>query len=241
MLIESLMAGDQALVLQSFASPINQLTDAQLLERCSVRTSPRGLIQQWQNFCAITVVQTSLADIRPRYAYELKAEPDHSTINTALPDGIAQQQQQLVRQYGGQCSPHGIVNGSDIGLNGPLNDFVGKILKVNFGATQVVSADPEESCRTIRTQLAAGLCVPIRISGVTGYMLETTFKQGRLTPLNANWHYQLTHVYWGTSPRSPPKKAVCTTSRVCRFFGHTSISAYGRGPYSRGQSKTLPP
>lgn len=226
LLLESLMAADAAPVLQAFASQINGLTDARMLEQCTVRTTQRSLIQQWQNSCSITVVQTFLADICPRYAYELRAQPDYSLVSPNQPDGIAQQQQQLLRQYGGQCSPRGTANGGDIGLNGPLNDFVGKILRVSFGA-QAVSPNPDEGCRAIRAQLTAGMCVPIRINivpnaahfllvlssrstaygtafliyepfnGLTGYVLESTFKQGSLAPLNTGWRFELTHYYPG--------------------------------------------
>ncbi len=226
LLLESLLAGDQAPALQSFAGRINPLTDAQMLEQCSVRTTQRSLIQQWQNSCSITVVQTFLADICPRYAYELRTQPDYSVVMPNQPDGIAQQQQQLLRQYGGQCSPRGTVSGGDIGLNGPLNDFVGKILRVSFGAV-AVSPNTDETFGAVRAQLAVGLCVPVRINinpgaghfllvldsrstasgpafllyepfnGLTGYVLESTLKQGSLAPLNTSWQFQFTHYYPG--------------------------------------------
>ena len=226
LLLESVLAFDQPAVIASFADRISPLSDQQLLAQCTVRTSQRSLIQQWQNSCSITVVEVFLADLCPRYAFELKAQPDFSTVSPAQPDGIAQQQLQLLRQYGGLGSLRGSSGGSDIGLNGPLNDFVGKILGVSFGA-QAVGTDPVENVRLIRAQVAAGFCVPIRINivpdvghfllildshltatgpaflmyepynGLMGYVSESNFRQNSLTPLNTTWQWQLTHLYSG--------------------------------------------
>ncbi|WP_020602739.1 hypothetical protein [Spirosoma spitsbergense] len=68
------------------------LTDAWMLEQCTVRLTQRLLIQQGQNSCSITVLQTFLADVYLRYAYELCAEPNYSVVMLIQSDGIARQQ-----------------------------------------------------------------------------------------------------------------------------------------------------
>ena len=95
LLLESLLAGEKEATLAPFVQVLNRLTDSQMLDQCTVRRS-RALIQQWENTGSITTVQLFLADLSPRYAYDLTRSTGYSTLLRNPANGIARQQQRLL-------------------------------------------------------------------------------------------------------------------------------------------------
>lgn len=133
--LKSLLAGDNFTILQKFITQLNQYPETYQQEKCLV-TTRRSIIQRWQYSCSVTAVQTFLGDLCPRYAWEVKQISNFDAIANDPNHPMAQQQKQLLEQYGGGASARGDHSGTAIGINRPLNDFVGKILGVTFYAQQ---------------------------------------------------------------------------------------------------------
>ena len=225
LLLESVLAGDKEARLAPFVQALNRLTDAQMLEQCTVRRS-RALIQQWENTCSITTVQLFLADLSPRYAYDLKRNAGYATLLRNPANGIARQQQRLLGHYGGQAAIRGdYTGGITIGITDVLNQWVGGILRVRFWA-EPAPASPSDLFVAIRRLLDTGINVPIRVEflsnagghfllvldyrrqaddvyyllydpydGVCGYVSETNLMRGSVAPLNTTWQVRISHYY----------------------------------------------
>lgn len=180
LLLESVLAGEKEATLTPFVQALNRLTDSQMLDQCTVRRS-RALIQQWENTCSITTVQLFLADLSPRYAYDLTRNTGYTTLLRNPANGIARQQQRLLEQYGGQAATRGdYTGGRTIGINDVLNRWVGGILRGSFRA-ETAPANATDLYAAIRRQLDVGINVPIRIEFVQSagghFMLVLDYKQ----------------------------------------------------------------
>lgn len=176
--LKSLLAGDQFETLKQFIADINQYPEAVQQERCLVY-SPNEIIQQWQYSCSVTTVQTYLADLCPRYAWDVKKIDKYNIIANDVNHPMAQQQKLFLEKYGGVASLRGDVSGKAIGLNGPINDLVGPLLGVKFYAQQVTEALPE-LLEKIRGYLDNGMNVPLHItfmpSEATHFILVLKYK-----------------------------------------------------------------
>ena len=134
--LESWLAGDEAKTLQKFITQLNQYPEADQQERC-VATNYRSIIQQWENTCSVTLCQTYLADICPRYAWDVKNISNYYLFANNATHPMAQQQKSLLEHYGGSVSVRGDISGKTIGINYPLNEWVGLSLGVRFYAQQI--------------------------------------------------------------------------------------------------------
>ena len=162
LLLESVLAGEKETTLTPFVQALNRLTDRQMLDQCTVRRS-RALIQQWENTCSITTVQLFLADLSPRYAYDLTRNVGYGTLLRDPANGVARQQQRLLEQYGGRAAARGdYAGGRTVGINDVLNQRVGGILRVRFRA-EPAPANPADLYAAVRQQLDEGINVPIRV------------------------------------------------------------------------------
>jgi hypothetical protein len=162
--LKSLITGDPYDLVQKFIVQLNEYPEAYQQEFCLV-TYPRAIIQQWQYSCSVTMLQTYLADLSPRYAWDLKQTPNFDIVTNDLNSVLALQQKQLLEQYGGVASIRGDGSGTSIGIIGPLRDLVTPILGVNFYAQEVTEPLPVIFGK-IRTQLDRGINVPILIGFV---------------------------------------------------------------------------
>lgn len=177
--LKSWLAGDDFNVLQRFADQLNQYPEAYQQEHCLISTQ-RSIIQQWEYSCSVTVVQTYLGDLCPRYAWEVKQVANYD-VAAADPysNPMGQQQKELLEQYGGKASRRGDISGKSIAINDALNERVGKMLGVQF-TTRKVTEPLTIVLSKIRDQVDKGLDVPILVGfvGTTSrhFMLVLKYK-----------------------------------------------------------------
>lgn len=222
--LKSLLAGDDFTVLQKFINQLNKYPESYQQQKCLV-TTRNSIIQQWQQTCSVTSIQTFLGDLCPRYAWDVKQIANFDAIANNPNHPMAVQQKELLEKYGGSVSARGIIAGKEIGLNEPLNDFVGKILGVRFAAEQIT--EPlSAALGKVRNQLDRGINVPLNIKflgtearhfllvmkyrntangyqyliydpwdGVCDYVSESSLIQGSLSPLNNQWRISVDYYY----------------------------------------------
>jgi hypothetical protein len=222
--LKSLLAGDNYETLQKFINQLNAYPEAFQQERCLV-INTKSIIQQWQFSCSVTTVQTFLADICPRYAWEIKQIASYDAIANNPNHPMAQQQKELLEKYGGKASARGDVSGVAIGINGPLNELVGPLLGVTFYAQEVNEPLPAIFSK-VRSQLDRGINVPLlvgfmgtdtrhfilalnyrRVGGVheyfiydpwegkSGYVSEDNILRNSFYPLLSQWKLSLDYYY----------------------------------------------
>ncbi|MDQ6755406.1 MAG: hypothetical protein M3004_00570 [Bacteroidota bacterium] len=222
--LKSLLAGDNFNLLQNFINQLNQYPESYQQEKCLVYTR-HSIIQQWQQTCSVTTVQTFLGDLCPRYAWDVKKVNNFDVPANDPSNAMAQQQKDLLEKYGGSVSARGSYSGKEIGILEPLNDFVGRILGVNFTFEEITGQLPTAFIK-IRTQLDRGIDVPLNIKfigsearhfilmmkytntasgyqyliydpwdGVCDYVSESNLLQGSLAPLNNQWKISVDYYY----------------------------------------------
>lgn len=222
--LKSLLAGDNFTTLQKFINQLNQFPESYQQERCLV-TTRKSIIQQWQYSCSVTTVQTYLGNLCPRYAWEVKQINNYDLIANDPNHPMAEQQKMLLEKYGGAASLRGDYSGKSIGINGPLNDLVGKILGVTFYAQQITEPLPAVLAK-VRSQLDRGIDVPLLIGfegtegkhfvlvmkykyegsgyqyliydpwdGVTDYVSQANLEAGSMAPLNNSWKISVDYYY----------------------------------------------
>lgn len=162
--LKSILCGDSYELIQTFIADMNRFPESYQLEKCLV-TNRRSIIQQWELSCSVTTVQTYLADLCPRYAWEVKEIKNYDIIANDPNHPMAQQQKELLEKYGGSATPRGDFSGKSIGILGPLNEYVGAVLDVSFRAVQITES-VETVFGKIRTMLDKGINVPLLISFV---------------------------------------------------------------------------
>jgi hypothetical protein len=163
--LKSLLNGDDFTILQTFINELNQYSETYQQEHCLI-TNHRSIIQQWEYSCSVTVVQTFLGDLCPRFAWDVKKISDFDRVaNDPYSNQMGLQQKQLLEKYGGASSVRGDYSGKYIAINDALNDFVGKILGVHFSTVQVTESLPAVFGK-IRNQLDKGFNVPLLIGFV---------------------------------------------------------------------------
>ena len=163
--LKSLLNGDDFPILETFIDELNAHSESYQQERCLV-TTHHSIIQQWEYSCSVTVVQTYLGDLCPRYAWGLKVESDFDKASVnPYTNSIALQQKELLEKYGGAASVRGDLSGKYIPINDALNDFVGKLLNVHF-STQQVTEPLTTVFAKVRNQLDKGMDTPLLIGFV---------------------------------------------------------------------------
>ena len=221
--LKSLLSGDSYTVIQKFIEQLNAYPESYQQEKCLV-TTRKSIIQQWQYSCSVTTVQTYLGDLCPRYAWEIKQIPNFDAAANDPNHPMAQQQKILLEKYGGGASARGDYSGKAIGISGPLNDFVGKILGVTFYAQQITEPLPTVLGK-VRSQLDRGLDVPLLVGfqgtdakhfilvmkykyangyqyliydpwdGVCDYVSQSNLEAGSIAPLNNSWKITIDYYY----------------------------------------------
>lgn len=221
--LKSLLAGDDYTILQKFINQLNQYPENYQQEKC-LMYSRRSIIQQWQQTCSVTTVQTFLGDLCPRYAWEVKQIANYDAVANDPNHPMAQQQKELLEKYGGAVSARGSSYGREIGINQPLNEWVGRILGVQFYAQQVNEPLPAIFGK-IRAMLDKGISEPLLIrfeggqkhfililkyrntasgyeyliydpwDGVSDYVSQQNLEAGSITPLNNSWRITIDYYY----------------------------------------------
>jgi len=222
--LKSLLTGDSYPVVQKFIGELNQYPESFQQENCLV-TNRRSIIQQWEFSCSVTVVQTFLADLSPRYAWEVKQIPNFNAVANNVNHPMAEQQKLLLEKYGGVASPRGDYSGKAIGINDALNELVGPIVGARYYAQQV-NEPLQLILPKIRSQIDKGFDVPILVGfvgsqakhfiltlryrqtgngyqyliydpwdGVCDYVNENTILQGSLSPLLTQWKISIDYYY----------------------------------------------
>lgn len=222
--LKSLLTGDSYATVQTFINQLNKYPENYQQQNC-LATNVRSIIQQWEYSCSVTVLQTYLADLSPRYAWEVKQIPNFDVIANNATFPMAEQQKELLEKYGGVATIRGDISGKSIGINEPLNELVGPILGVNFYAQQVDEPLPSVLSK-IRNQLDRGIDVPLLIGfvgtqtrhfilamryisnasgynyliydpwdGKCEYVKESTLMSGSLSPLLTQWAISLDYYY----------------------------------------------
>ncbi len=222
--LKSLITGDGFDQVQKFIAQLNQHPEAYQQENC-VATNLRSVIQQWQYSCSVTMIQTFLADLSPRYAWELKQIANFDVATNDPTSPMAQQQKQLMEKYGGVATPRGDVTGTSIGFIEPLKELVTPILGVSFYAQEVDEPLPT-IFKKMRAQLDKGINMPLLV-GFTGtqgrhfilamrykqttngysyliydpwdgkcdYVTEASLMSGSLSPLLTQWGISIDYYY----------------------------------------------
>lgn len=222
--LKSLLMGDNYETVTGFINQLNKHDEAYQKENCSV-TNVRSIIQQWQYSCSVTLLQTYLADLCPRYAWEVKQIGNFDVISNDSNYAMAVQQKELLEKYGGVASARGDMSGKSIGIITGLNELVGGIINESFYA-QEVNEPLTEIFSKIRMQLDRGINTPLLV-GFTGsdsrhfilamrykktdngyeyliydpwdgkcdYVTESNLVQGSLYPLQTTWKISLDYYY----------------------------------------------
>ncbi|MGC4101318.1 tudor domain-containing protein [Ferruginibacter sp.] len=222
--LKSLLTGDSYPVVQKFIEQLNQHPEAYQQENC-LATTHRSIIQQWEYSCSVTAVQTYLADLSPRYAWEVKQIVDYDKADNNPHNPMAEQQKELLEKYGGGASPRGNYSGKAIGITTALNELVGPILGVRYTAVQVTEPLPVIFGK-VRSLIDRGIDVPLLIGfagtqvrhfiltmryrqtangyqyliydpwdGVCDYVNESGILQGSLSPLLTQWKITIDYYY----------------------------------------------
>lgn len=222
--LKSWLCGDRIAVLQTFIEQMNRYTEEQQQQICNVATS-HSIIQQWQQTCSVTVVQTYLADLCPRYLWFLFQHEDYTVLDNSGKSASAQQQKMLLEKYGGIVSPRGDNSGKQIPINDALNEMVGKILGLHF-STQQVTTSIRSVFEKVRGELSRGLDVPLLVGfvgtdarhfilvlecrheqagykyliydpwdGMCDYVNESTIEQGSFSPLFPGMRLSVDYYY----------------------------------------------
>lgn len=161
-ILKAYVAGEPWANIVNYANEMRGRSEAEVIRRSTMRDDA-DVIQQWQDGCGPTVMQTAAGEADPRYAWELNKGGDITKIapygeNAAL----AAQQKQWLEQYGGIAVERGQSGGQGIALSQMLNDLLTPITHASYVTEEVTSAGA--GVEAIAQKLNSGLDVPLRIS-----------------------------------------------------------------------------
>ena len=163
--LKSALSGDGFAVTQQFIQQLNQYPEAYQQEHCLI-TTHRSIIQQWEYSCSVTVVQTYLGDLCPRYAWEVKQTDNYDAVSQdPYQNAMGIQQKMLLEKYGGAASVRGDYSGKYIAINDALNELVGPIIGARYTTVQVTESLPTVFGK-IRAEVDRGFNVPLLIGFV---------------------------------------------------------------------------
>jgi hypothetical protein len=161
-LLKAYVAGEPWANIVTYANEMRGQSEAEVIRRSTMRDDA-DVIQQWQDGCGPTVMQTAAGEADPRYAWELNKGGDITKIapygeNAAL----AAQQKQWLEQYGGIAVERGQSGGQGIALSQMLNDLLTPITHASYQTQEVANA--ASGVEAIAQKLDSGLDVPLRLS-----------------------------------------------------------------------------
>jgi hypothetical protein len=148
--------------LVQFAAEMRGQSESEIVRRCTMRDDS-DLVQQWQDACGPTVLQTAAGEVDPRFAWELNKTFDLARIDPAGANGaLAQQQRQWLEAYGGRAVQRGQSGGSGIAIGQMLNDMLAPITGTTYETMD--ASNKSYALDQVASRLAAGYDVPLRIS-----------------------------------------------------------------------------
>jgi hypothetical protein len=161
-ILKAYVAGEPWQNIVGYANEMRGQTESEVIRRSTMRDTA-DVIQQWQDGCGPTVMQTAAGEADPRYAWELNKGGDITQIapfgeNAAL----AGQQKQWLEQYGGVAVERGAAGGQGIALNQMLNDLLSPITHATYQTVEVPQAS--QAVDEITRKLQGGTDVPVRVS-----------------------------------------------------------------------------
>lgn len=161
-LLKALTAGEPWEHLLTYAQAMHGHDDAAIVSRSTMR-DPEDLIQQWQDACGPTLLQTVVGEVDPRYAWELNAR---FAVTLPDPDGrnaeLAMQQKEWLEAYGGLAVPRGESGGRGIAITQLLNDKLSPIVSARYDFATVGEVGP--ALDHVAAILETGYDVPLRLS-----------------------------------------------------------------------------
>lgn len=146
-----------------YAQEMRGLPESEIVRRSTMRDD-FDVIQQWQDSCGPTLLQTAAGEADPRYAWELnKMSSDLSRLDPLGENReLAEQQKQWLEQYGGIAVERGQSGGQGIALSQMLNQMLGPITNATYQTAETTnpSADLDQVAQIVQS----GYDTPIRIS-----------------------------------------------------------------------------
>lgn len=220
----SWLVKDPIATLDKFITELNAYPESYQQEKC-LMSGRRSVIQQWQNTCAVATVEVFLADLCPRYAWDLKQTPNFDVLANDPNNANASEQKTLIERYGAPAAVRGDNSAKVIPINGALDDFVSPLLGVHF-TTQQVNEPLGNVFAKARNQLDRGIDVPLLVGfvgtgarhfillmkykqvqgqyqyliydpwdGLCDYVKETSILNGSMSPLLPNWRISVDYYY----------------------------------------------
>lgn len=160
--LKAIVAGEPWENVVRYAQEMRGFSEQAIIERSTMR-GDADVIQQWQDSCGPTLMQTMAGEADPRFAWELNKAGDLARIDPAgAAKLVADQQKQWLERYGGAAVPRGQNGGQGMALDQILNDMVGPLVGATYQTEEVSS--PTAAIDQIARNVQAGYDVPIRIS-----------------------------------------------------------------------------
>lgn len=223
MILKSLIAGEPWENLVAYAGEMRGLT-ADVIIRRSTMSDDMDLIQQWQDACGPSMLQTVAGEADPRYAWELNKLGDISVVDPLGANRVlAQQQKEWLEKHGGQAVLRG-----QTGRGIPMTEFLNEALGPVVGATFICQTSNSLDFTLNRAAeiLRSGYDLPLCIgwdetgtnnhfvvmlavrgsvgtrafqihdtwSGKTAWVSESSIRQDRMSPIFDSFA-KLTHYY----------------------------------------------
>lgn len=179
-ILKALIAGESWEGVTQYATEMRGKSEAEIVARSTMRDD-QDVIQQWQDACGPTLVQTVAGEADPRYAWELNKIGDLAKIDPAGANrALAEQQKQWLEAYGGVAVERGGSGGQGIALSQMLNDTLGGLTGATYQTAEV--KDPTQALDTIQQKLDGGYDVPLRLAwdaqGASGHFVLALAARG---------------------------------------------------------------
>lgn len=161
-ILKAYTAGETWNNLVAYADEMRGRPEAEVISRSTMRDDA-DVVQQWQDSCGPTLLQTLAGEADPRYAWELNKTSDVASLApTGAAMALADQQKAWLEAYGGIAVERGTTGGQGIALGQMLNDKMGPLVGATYQTVE--ATDAAASLGAIADKVASGLDVPIRIS-----------------------------------------------------------------------------
>ena len=161
-ILKAYAAGEPWANLVQYAGEMRGKSEQEIISKSTMRDDA-DVIQQWQDSCGPTLVQTLAGEADPRFAWELNKGGDLTRIDpNGANNAIASQQKQWLEQYGGVAVERGAPGGAGMALTQILNDMVGSLTGASYNTVEV--PQPGAAVGTIAQTLQSGYDVPLRVS-----------------------------------------------------------------------------
>lgn len=161
-ILKAFTAGESWDNLVGYAAEMRSMPESEVIRRSTMRDDA-DVVQQWQDSCGPTLMQTIAGEADPRYAWELNKTSNLAALDpNGAAQALAEQQKQWLEQYGGVAVERGQSGGQGIALNQILNDMMGPLVGATYQTNEVT--DARQATDRIAQIVQTGYDVPLRIS-----------------------------------------------------------------------------